>query len=84
MLFISSTPELIRHLWQLKTVVFLHWCRKCAVILKVLVKYLASLKVKKSGGKLSYVISSTNAKIITIANDASTVIISGATIWSVT
>jgi hypothetical protein len=21
-----STPLLIRHLWQLKTVVFLHWC----------------------------------------------------------
>jgi hypothetical protein len=34
MLFIFSTPVLIRHirhLWQLKTVVFLHWCRKCAV-----------------------------------------------------
>ncbi len=26
MLFIFSTPELIRHLWQLQTVVFLHWC----------------------------------------------------------
>ncbi len=26
MLFISSTPVLIRHLWQLKTFVFLHWC----------------------------------------------------------
>ncbi len=26
MLFIFSTPVLIRHLWQLKTVVFLHWC----------------------------------------------------------
>ncbi len=23
-LFIFSTPELIRHLWQLKTIVFLH------------------------------------------------------------
>jgi hypothetical protein len=21
-----STPVLVRHLWQLKTVVFLHWC----------------------------------------------------------
>ncbi len=21
-----STPELIRHLWQLKTVILLHWC----------------------------------------------------------
>jgi hypothetical protein len=26
MLFIFSTPVLIRHLWQLETVVFLHWC----------------------------------------------------------
>ncbi len=24
-----STPELIRHLWQLKTVVFLYWCLMC-------------------------------------------------------
>jgi hypothetical protein len=31
MLFIFSTPELIRNLWQLKTVVFLHWCLICAV-----------------------------------------------------
>ncbi len=31
MLFIFSTPEFIRHLWQLKTVVFLHWCLMCAV-----------------------------------------------------
>jgi hypothetical protein len=26
MLFIFSTPLLIRHLWQLKTVIFLYWC----------------------------------------------------------
>jgi hypothetical protein len=26
MLFIFSIPVLIRHLWELKTVVFLHWC----------------------------------------------------------
>ncbi len=26
MLFIFSTPVLIRDLWQLKTVLFLHWC----------------------------------------------------------
>jgi hypothetical protein len=32
-LFIFSTPVLIRHLWQLKTVVFLHWCLKRAVLL---------------------------------------------------
>jgi len=31
MLFIFSTPVLIRHLWQLKTVVFLHWCLICTV-----------------------------------------------------
>ncbi len=28
-----STPVLIRHLWQLKTVVFLHWCLIRAVLL---------------------------------------------------
>jgi len=33
MLFIFSMPELIRHLWQLKTVVFQHWCLICAVLL---------------------------------------------------
>ncbi len=26
MLFIFSMPALLRHLWRLKTVVFLHWC----------------------------------------------------------
>jgi hypothetical protein len=31
MLFIFSTIVLIRHLWQLKPVVFLHWCLICAV-----------------------------------------------------
>ncbi len=33
MLFIFSTPVLIRHLWQLKTVVFLLWCLISAVLL---------------------------------------------------
>ncbi len=28
-----STPVLIRHLWQLNTVVFLHWCLICALLL---------------------------------------------------
>ncbi len=28
-----STPVLIRHLWQLKTVVFLHWCLIHAILL---------------------------------------------------
>ncbi len=32
MLFIFSTPVLIRHLWQLKTVIFLHWCLMHAVL----------------------------------------------------
>ncbi len=26
MSFISPTPMLLRYLWQIKTVVFLHWC----------------------------------------------------------
>ncbi len=33
MLFIFLTPVLIRHLWQLKTVVFLHRCLICVVLL---------------------------------------------------
>ncbi len=33
MLFNFSTPVLIKHLWQLKTVVFLHWCLICALLL---------------------------------------------------
>ncbi len=36
MQFIFSMPVLIRHLWQLKTVVFLHWCLICAVLLGLL------------------------------------------------
>jgi hypothetical protein len=32
-MFISSTTVLIRHLWQLKTVVFLHWCLIRVVLL---------------------------------------------------
>ncbi len=31
MLFIFSTLELIRNMWQLKTAVFLHWCLLHAV-----------------------------------------------------
>jgi hypothetical protein len=33
MLFIFSTPVIIRLLWQLKTVVFLHWRLICAILL---------------------------------------------------
>ncbi len=31
MKFIFSIPVLTRHLWQSKTVVFLHWCLLCTV-----------------------------------------------------
>jgi hypothetical protein len=31
MLFIFSTPVLIRHLWQLQTILFQHWCVICAL-----------------------------------------------------
>ncbi len=34
MLFIFSTLELIRNLWQLKTAVFLNWCLICVLPLK--------------------------------------------------
>jgi hypothetical protein len=27
-----STPVLIRHLWQLETIVFLHWCLICTIV----------------------------------------------------
>jgi hypothetical protein len=33
MFFIFLAPVSIRHLWQLKTVVFLHWCLIFAVLL---------------------------------------------------
>ncbi len=36
MKFIFSTPVLIRHLWQLKTVVFRHWCLILTVTLSPL------------------------------------------------
>ncbi len=42
MLFIFSTPVLIIHLWQLKTVVFQHRHLICAVLLKAIrTKYFA-------------------------------------------
>jgi len=34
-MFIFSTPVLIRQLWQLKTVSFLHWGLICAVLLPI-------------------------------------------------
>ncbi len=36
MLLIFTTPVLIRHLWQLKKVVILHWCLIHAVLLHLL------------------------------------------------
>ncbi len=36
MLSIYSTPMLIRHPWQLKPVVFLHWCLICSAVLSPL------------------------------------------------
>ncbi len=35
MLFIFSTPVIMRHLWQLNTVVFLHRCLICTVLLQI-------------------------------------------------
>jgi hypothetical protein len=37
------TPVLIRHLWQLKTVFFLHWCLICPVLLTTLAKAKAKI-----------------------------------------
>jgi hypothetical protein len=44
MLFIFSTPVLIRHLQQLKTVVFLDWCLKRAVLLFSYIVYNVNVK----------------------------------------
>ena len=38
MLFIFSTPVFIRHLWQLKTIVFLQWCLIRSFLLQTFVK----------------------------------------------
>jgi hypothetical protein len=38
-LFIFSTPVLIKHLWQLKTVVVLHWCLIRTVLLFTFLKH---------------------------------------------
>jgi hypothetical protein len=45
MLFIFSTPVLIRHLWQLKTVVSLHWCLIHAVLFLVFTVDITNLKM---------------------------------------
>ncbi len=45
MQFIFSRLVLIRHLWQLNTVAFLHWCLICTVLM-------ASVKVMKENAKV--------------------------------
>jgi hypothetical protein len=49
-----STPELIRHLWKLKTIVFLHWCLICAVLLEGLsdASFLGKLQVLPANVRL--------------------------------
>jgi hypothetical protein len=44
--FIVSTETLIRHLWQLKTIVFLHWCLTCAVLFTIAERVLLHCQVK--------------------------------------
>jgi hypothetical protein len=54
MLFIFSTPELNRNLWQLTTAVFLHWCLICDVPLKPMegnIEKLNKIKILKKKGK---------------------------------
>jgi len=47
MLFIFSMPVLIKHLWQLKTVVVLHWYLKFAIQLYIIFKVFCSNKLKR-------------------------------------
>jgi hypothetical protein len=62
MLFIFSTPVLNRHLWQLKTVVFLHWCLIRAVVLcKLWTKQLPVAVLKYYDHHMKIVISDANA-----------------------
>ncbi len=44
MLFIFSTPVLIRYLWQLKTFVFMHWYKISAALLQ---KHIVIVKNKR-------------------------------------
>ncbi len=44
-MFIFSTQELIRHLWLLETVIFLHWCLICAILLGYFTWYITVVKV---------------------------------------
>ncbi len=47
MLFISSTQLLIRHLWQLMTVVLLHWCLIRDALLAIAKWYSTHLIIKR-------------------------------------
>jgi hypothetical protein len=55
-----STPVLIRHLWQLKTIVFLHWCLLCALLL---------LKAFSRSNTLAYSLGASVAKKTFVAVD---------------
>jgi hypothetical protein len=46
MLYIFSTPVLIIYPWQLKTVVFLHWCLIHAVLLTNVLKFVGSISAE--------------------------------------
>ncbi len=47
MLFIFSTSLLIRHLWELKKVVFLHWCLICALLFHLMLLIMNNLAAPK-------------------------------------
>ncbi len=47
LLLIISTPELIRNLWQLKTVAFLHRCLICPVLLSTMTILIMILLITK-------------------------------------
>ncbi len=53
-MFIFSTPVLIRHLWQLKTAVFLHGCLICTVPLNKCIQFQMCCIIKKVSTKYKY------------------------------
>jgi len=70
MLFIFSTPVLIRHLWQLKTLVSLHWCLICTVLLiETIGNYL--LELTRSNKNFKYLDSLLDADVPGIIDLAS-------------
>jgi hypothetical protein len=48
MVFLTSTPVLIRHLCLLKALVFLHWCLICVVILSEFARKRIKVFIKSS------------------------------------